>query len=317
MTPPVTEEVKANNPVVLNNVVIGLDAIPTYDGIGSIDEYLAIVEETSLLANWTELQKVAITRLKLRGQAKQFIVAETTLQTTPSWDALARALKKQFRRPEINGEARKQYMECKQRVGETCRQFLTRLKVHANKTFSLTGEKNIDQELQRRFEEDLTTQFIMGLQMPLKAKVLSKNPENLDAALVVAEREEAIESLIKPFGSHRECRGIDRSRTNTEPSKRLKCYNCQGEGHFARECRQTKPQFRCFKYNQAGHFANSCKMQAKRETRICYNCNTVGHLRINCPSRQTSRYEKRRHLNANAATFRPQGQAAEQQGTRH
>ena len=157
MTPPPAEEVKALTPVVLNNVVTGIQAISTYNGEGSIIEYLAIVEEAALLANWTEVQKVAITRLKQRGQAKQFIESETALQTTPSWDALSRALKKPFQKPEINGEAKRRYMDCRQHVGETCRQFLTRLKVFGNRTITLTGEKAVDQVLQNRYEEEMIT----------------------------------------------------------------------------------------------------------------------------------------------------------------
>ena len=39
ITPPPAKEVTALTPVVLNNVFIGLEAIPTYNGEGSIIEY--------------------------------------------------------------------------------------------------------------------------------------------------------------------------------------------------------------------------------------------------------------------------------------
>ena len=32
-----------------NNVIIGLDSIPTYDGLSSIEEFLAVIDETAVL----------------------------------------------------------------------------------------------------------------------------------------------------------------------------------------------------------------------------------------------------------------------------
>lgn len=316
-------------PVVLNNIIIGLDAVPTYDGLSSVEEFLAVIEETALLANWTEVQKVAITKLKLKNQAKQFIDAEADLKIKPSWDALSKALKTQFIRPEINGEARRKYMECKQRNGETCRQFLTRLKVLANKTITYSGTAAVDDILKQRFEEELTTQFIMGFRMPMKARILSKAPTNLKAALEMAEREEAIDSIIRPSVSHTECRGLNLGTTS-------KCYNCQKSGHIARDCRQQKPrevkcfkcnkeghfanscrtqevetreyrqantrELKCFKCNQIGHYASSCRAQNSRELRTCYGCNKVGHLRHNCPDKPPRAMNYQGGLNANAAT---------------
>lgn len=317
-----TEEKKVAesvNPVVLNNIVIGLDAVPTYNGLSSIDEFLAVIEETAVLANWTEIQKVAIARLKLREQAKQYIEAEETLKTTPCWNTLSRALRKQFKRPEINGESRRKYMDCKQRHGETCRQFLTRLKVLANKTISYTGTRVIDDVLKNRFEEELTTLFVMGLLMPLKAKILSKAPTTLNSALEIAEREEAIESIIRPSVSHRECRGLilnkSQEQTYNDFKKEIRCYNCQKQGHIAKDCRQTKSlEMRCYKCKKIGHFANVCRTIPER--RSCFDCNKVGHLQRNCPNNQQRVPNNRNSLNANAATFRPRSQAAQQPGSR-
>lgn len=318
-----TEEKKIEtliNPVVLNNVVIGLDSVPTYDGLSNVDEFIGIIEETATLANWTEAQKVAITRLKLREDAKQFVKSEEDLKTTPSWDALSRALKKQFQRTEINGESRRKFLECKQRTVETSRQFLTRLKSLGNHTMSYTGIKDVDAVLKHRFEEDLITQFMMGLLMPIKARILSKAPNTLNSALELAEREEAIESLIKPSTPHREyIRGMQSSEPERNKSNDvIRCYKCQQAGHFARDCRDQKPrEFKCFKCNKVGHFANDCRTTNARDLRTCYNCYKVGHLRRNCPTSQRTGTEGQRSLNSQAATFRPRSQAAQQTGNRH
>ena len=53
-----------------------------------------------------------------------------------------------------------------------------------------------------------------------------------------------------------------------------KCWNCQGKGHDARECRLTK----CFKCQEMGHTASDCKAEVK-----CTTCNQFGHVDRKCP----------------------------------
>ena len=36
------------------------------------------------------------------------------------------------------------------------------------------------------------------------------------------------------------------------------CYNCNGEGHFARECPFERPKYFCYNCRGEGHFAREC-----------------------------------------------------------
>lgn len=145
------------SPVITNNIVLGIDSISTYDGTSSIEEFLGSIDETALIADWTEQQKVAIARLKLKQKAKQFIDSEPDLKRTTSWTTLKDALKQQFTLPYVRGAAMKNFVECRQRVSEPSRQFLTRLKILGNKTITLTGVKNTDQPILDKLEQDITT----------------------------------------------------------------------------------------------------------------------------------------------------------------
>ena len=229
-----------------NNVIIGLDSIPTYDGLSSIEEFLAVIDETAVLTNWTDQQKISIARLKLRNKAKQFIDSEPSLKTTTNWDNLADSLRKQFIRQYVKGSAMKNFIECRQRTGETCRQYLTRLKLLANRTVTVTDNAANNVIINNKLEQDITTQFTLGLLMPIKQRVLSGNPKSLQDALTAAEREESIEHLLHPTTS-RDCRavtsqfkkkGATYQHNRSDPRIRntqvlITCFKCKKEGHTA------------------------------------------------------------------------------------
>jgi len=313
--------------VMSTNVVIGLDSLPTYDGTTGIEEFLSVVEETGVLARWTDQQLVSIARLKLRNRAKQFIDSEPALRTTNDWNHLKTHLKKQFTRQYVKGAAMKNFIECRQRSGESCRQYLTRLKLLGNRTITITGNSANDDPIRSKLEQDITTQFTLGLLMPIKQRVLSGNPQTLDEALKIAEREESIENLIHPT-STKECRLVKNDNypgkniQNTYVSKPpnlatgkniIKCFKCNKTGHTANFCRMAKP-FTCFKCNKAGHFIKDCPENRTghipRE-KLCYSCNRPGHLARNCTTknRQEPRQEQP-NLNANAVTYQPRSLAA-------
>ena len=248
------------------NIVIGVDSIPTYDGVSNIDEFLMFIEETSTLASWTEKQIVSIARLKLRYQAKQFIDAEADLKNTTNWTTLKDRLKKQFTKQFVKGAAMKNFMECRQRTGESCRQFLTRLKLLGNRTIVLTGDPAKDDPIKEKLEQDITTQFTLGLLMPVKQRVLSGDPKSLDDAVKAAEREESIENLIHPAAT-RPCRNVESTNRNQFSSiqqfnggglsKIVKCSNCNKNGHLAKFC-QNVSKIVCYKCNKPGHISTTC-----------------------------------------------------------
>ena len=153
--------------------MIGLDSLPTYDGTTPIDEFLTVVEGTGALAKWKHGQLITIILLKLRNKAKQFIDSEPTLRSTTDWSVLKNSLRNQFKRLYVKGAAMRNFVEGRQRNNESCRQYLTRLKLLGNCTITFTGTEGHDDAVQQKLEEDVTTQFILGLLMPIRQRVLS------------------------------------------------------------------------------------------------------------------------------------------------
>jgi len=92
--------------------------------------------------------------------------------------------------------------------------------------------------------------------------------------------------------------------------KDVKCYACNQEGYFARQCpprskselkdtRASRKEVRCYACNQKGHFANSCPTGIRSKD-TCYRCQQPGHFPRNCPTRplegNNERHEERSML---------------------
>lgn len=232
---------------------------------------------------------MAIARLKLRGRAKQCIEAEPDLKTTTSWNTLKGELKRHFTITTIKGTAMRDFIECKQRVGEPCRQYLMRLKVLGNKTISLTGDEVTDRVLKNKLEQDLITQFLLGLLMPIKQRVLSRNPGSIAEAIeieIVDETERRVRTPNRPFKQ-----GNKDYRDNRYGG--LNCWTCGRAGHIQRFCRNTSVT--CYACNKLGLVATSCPNKTWTNSRLtCFNCKKPGHMAQDCRKEENNgpRYNK-------------------------
>lgn len=75
-------------------IALGAEIIPLFDGTaGKIREFIGIIEDAAILAQWTEQQKVAITKLKLIGAARKALMCDPHLRNTNVWEELVKGLK--------------------------------------------------------------------------------------------------------------------------------------------------------------------------------------------------------------------------------
>lgn len=74
-----------------------------------------------------------------------------------------------------------------------------------------------------------------------------------------------------------------RTVVKNNPEMNVQCYNCNGQGHIARDCStvEKNSSTECFKCHGFGHFAINCP---NIRNHVCYVCNELGHHGPDCPT---------------------------------
>jgi len=75
----------------------------------------------------------------------------------------------------------------------------------------------------------------------------------------------------------------------------ITCWNCQGNGHFSRECPKKKVPI-CFQCGKEGHMIRECQNRTANPKIQCTACKETGHHRGACPSISCSGCGRRGHL---------------------
>ncbi|CAG2214395.1 CNBP [Mytilus edulis] len=64
--------------------------------------------------------------------------------------------------------------------------------------------------------------------------------------------------------------------TDSDEDGYVRCYRCNGRGHFARDC-SALLNIQCYHCHNIGHYARECP------NRVCYGCGQQGHFKSHCP----------------------------------
>ncbi|KAG5874211.1 hypothetical protein JTB14_019186 [Gonioctena quinquepunctata] len=231
------------------------------------ERYFEKLELRSKLDGWTEDETVKLLKLKLIGEAYNYLKSDTGLDSLSYYDLKNKFLKK-FTPSKLPGESQWNLSRCFQRLDEELSSFCTRLRIIGAKLLreDLSGATPEGEAgIRKKNKELLLNQFKIGLRKDLMKEtgVLLLREENLDL-----EKAENLVKLQETTLLMMQGR-MSNMKISTVETERV-CYTCGKPGHLARECHRTKStqpmgSNLCFSCNYEGHWARDCPRNAPEE----------------------------------------------------
>ena len=166
-----------------------MNQIPEYAGDGEV-LLQNFVDKLKLIAdhaNWTNLDKVFVLKLKLRGQAEKLVSGIPRLKNSSDFSELISILKENFESKDDIAKRMADLVNLKQKPLETIRQYAIRIETES---FLAVPDALCGSEGDNLRSALLRNAFVNGLKLEIKKLVLAQNPKTFDAAKKLAILEE-------------------------------------------------------------------------------------------------------------------------------
>lgn len=163
----------------LPNISFGIDTISNFTGRQNVHEFLNSIEVTSTLFNWNDETKATILKMKLKGQAFDFLLSDRGLINSRDWSDLKTKLVKHSAPRPTPYQAVSKFNGIRQFNQESVNEYVLRIKKAGKEIIKLTGDPVTDIILQENLDRMLLTQFINGLYPPLREKVMYRGVHTL------------------------------------------------------------------------------------------------------------------------------------------
>ena len=226
--------------------------IPKFSGDGvnpeeSFQEWKEQFELIASLGRWDSKTRLVNLITRLRGQAYAFYRSCTASQRG-NYLALMKELEKRFTPVTIQAVQTSLFHERKQGPQETMDAYAQDLRQLFLKAYPSAHQGS--KEAEEMGKSVLSSQFVSGLRSDLKSKIAGMEGD-MDSLLIKARFEEAKAKSLgeetrtlskKPVGYQQEARPrggpgqAAQSNTRISGNSHLRCHNCGGAGHFARNC---------------------------------------------------------------------------------
>ena len=262
------------------------ETVNTFDGDEScsIHKWISDLEETAIIMNWNDIEKLIYGKRLLKADALLFIKSEKGITT---WNILKSKLIKEFGRTTSSASIHRALATRRKKKDETVSQYLLSMRELATRG-EIEDAALIEYVIEGLPDEEINKTVLYG------AKTISEFKEKLKIYEKLKEKQcrEKRDSREKYYPKET----ANRSGTNRGQYSKdnIHCYNCGGKGHESKDCRYKDKGRKCFKCHEFGHIANFCRKDLKPKVKseeteqskrsyMVQRCNTgdlPGHKKI-------------------------------------
>ena len=211
--------------------------VPKWSGAEStfsLEEFFSSIEGSAKIGHWAEADCLQVAVLKLAESARTFYFSCPELHgETVTWQSFKAIFRDRFKDVRTDQFHYTQLQTARQRRNEGPQEFADRCRALAQKLVSKTDDPEAQRIHQENAERMLLAAFVSGLIGTPGRQCRFANPQNIQQALSIALTVDQAEKLDPSKESfYTKCDNTYRKSSKTA----LRCYECQGVGHFAKEC---------------------------------------------------------------------------------
>jgi hypothetical protein len=200
----------------------------------SLEEFFSSIEGSAKIGHWAEADCLQVAVLKLAESARTFYFSCPELhRETVTWQTFKAICRDRFKDVRTDQFHYMQLQTARQRRNEGPQEFADRCRALAQKLVCKVDDPQAQHIHQENAERMLLAAFVSGLTGTPGKQCRFSNPQNIQQALSVALTVDQAEKLDPSNESfYTKCDTTYRKSSKTA----LRCYECQGIGHFAKEC---------------------------------------------------------------------------------
>jgi hypothetical protein len=216
---------------------------------GPLDEFFECIENTGEIGNWSTKDKVSVAQLNVTDGAKAFLNRTPELRKPKvSWGTFNSVFPTRFRDTKYDFFHYYQLQLARKRPNESPRDFADRVRQLARNVTTQVGDPKIQKIHSEQIDKMMLASYTNGLKGNPGKHVRISIPSTMEEGVELATTVEQVEAQERrndafyvdadTIAKNARSRNLDdKDRGNP---KHIRCYECEGKGHFARDCSTRK-----------------------------------------------------------------------------